>query len=88
MAEVMREVTEAAELGSVAKLHPGARKVTIDEANGVAYVFIGRSRRAITVSGEAFKALVEALPATAGDDVAQEVASVDPATPKAKRGSK
>jgi len=86
MAEPMREIMDAAELEGVAKLHPGVWKVTVDEVDGVAYVFIGRSRRAINVTGDEFEALVKALPATAGEDVAHGAASVDPAAPKTKRG--
>jgi hypothetical protein len=82
----MREVIEAAALEGVASLYPGVRKVTVDEVDSVAYVFTGRSLKAVNVSGEEFDALVKALPATAGDDVAQGAASPDPAAPKAKRG--
>jgi len=38
------------------------------------------------VTGDEFEALVKALPATAGEDVAHGAASVDPAAPKTKRG--
>lgn len=91
MAEVMREVTEAAALEGVGSLYPGVRKVTVNEVGGVAYVFTGRSRQAIIVTGNEFEALVAALPAalpsaTAGDGKAQEALPLDPAAPKGKRG--
>lgn len=77
----MREVTERVDLAGAADLYPGLSKVTVDEANGTAYVFT-RGNRAQAVTGEAFDALVKVLPAaTAGDDVAQEAASPDLAAP-------
>ena len=82
MAEGMREVTEAAVLEGVASLYPGVRKVVVDEVDGVAYVFTGRSLKAVNVSGAGFDALVEMLP-PAVDDAAPADEAV---APKAKRG--
>lgn len=83
MAEVMREVTEAAELRGVAEQYPNVRKVTVDEAAGVAYVFVGRSMQAQTVTGKAFVALVKALPEKAADETDDET-PVGPGKPKKK----
>lgn len=62
MAEQMREVAETIDLTGAAELYPGARKVTVDMPNRTAYVFVGRSNRATTVSGAEFDELVKVLP--------------------------
>ena len=95
MAEGMREVTEAAVLEGVASLYPGVRKVTVDMAGGVGYVFVGRGNWAVTVTGAEFDALVEMLSPAVDDaddvdDVGRGAADAAPAdgavAPKVKRG--
>lgn len=62
MSDEMREVTD---LGDLAAAYPNVRKVTLDAANKTAYVFNGRSNRAVTVTGDEYDALVKLLPADA-----------------------
>lgn len=62
MNEPMREVTKGLDVTGIAEAYPKARKVTVDADNRTAYVFVGRSNRAITVTGPEFDALVEMLP--------------------------
>ena len=59
----MQEIVDADQLVGVAETYPGASKVTVDADNRIAYVFVGRSNQAQTVTGEAFDELVKVLPA-------------------------
>ncbi len=68
----MREITESAELEEAQALFPGVRKVTVDEASSVAYVFVGRSAQAQTIRGEAYQALMKALPDKTPDETNDE----------------
>ena len=58
----MYEVTKALDLTGLAQAYPGARKIAVDMPSRTAYVFIGRSNRAITVTGAEFDALAKMLP--------------------------
>ena len=82
----MREVTESVDLTGAAELYPGARKVTVDMPNRTAYVFVGRSNRATTVTGAEFEALVKMLPAGEEPGAGVAVENVTEAAPKPKRG--
>jgi hypothetical protein len=62
MSEPMREVIQGLDVTGIEEAYPKARKVTVDAAKRTAYVFIGRSNRAITVTGAEFDALVKMLP--------------------------
>lgn len=85
----MREVTEIVDLTGAAELYPGARKVTVDMPGRVAYVFVGQSNRALTVTGEEFDRLVKVVPAAAesaaadaagaGEDVVETQVKESPA---------
>jgi hypothetical protein len=81
----MREVTEIVDLTGAAELYPGARKVTVDMPGRVAYVFVGQSNRALTVTGEAFDQLVKTLPAKdgVGENVADPNVTDDSPAPDA-----
>lgn len=85
MAEQMREVTETVDLSGVAELYPGARKVTVNMPGRTAYVFVGRSNRALTVTGDEFDKLVKAIPAKAGagENVADSNVAEDSSAPDA-----
>lgn len=79
MAEPMYEVTETSDLAGIAEAFPNARKVTVDMARKVLFVFSGRGNRATSVSGAEFDRLVKTLPA-AGETPASQGAE------KSKRG--
>jgi hypothetical protein len=61
MSEQMVEITEVPVLQEAADLYPNLRKVTLDAAHNVAYVFTGRSNQAKTVRGAEYEALAAML---------------------------
>lgn len=87
----MHEVTGTVDLTGAAELYPGARKITVDMPSRTAYVFVGQSNRALTVTGEEFDRLVKVIPAAAesvatdaagaGEDVVEPQVKEPPAPP-------
>lgn len=84
MSETMREVTTGLDLTGIAQAYPQARKVTVDVANRTAYVFIGRSNQAITITGAEFEALVKMLPPAVDPEASDAPADEAGVQPRAR----
>lgn len=84
MAEVMREVSEIVDLTGAAELYPGVRKIAVDMPSRTAYVFVGQSNRALTVTGEEFDKLVKVVPTAAESAAADAGAGEDVVEPQVK----